>query len=141
MNIKELKQKRFGLVKQAREILDLVETEKRDWTAEEEHKYENIDKEVDELTAQIEKAEKDAERLARLLRPLKAKVNLIPFNEFEGSAYSSPEDYIIEKFQEILLKHHYTVVIRQSKGRDISAACGQLSGSWNGRLENETSEH
>lgn len=84
------------------------------------------------LIKDVNDSEKDAERLSRLLRPLKAKINLIPFNEFEGSDYSKPDDQTVDRFQEILLKHHYTVVIRQSKGRDISAACGQLSGSYNG---------
>ena len=84
------------------------------------------------LIKDVNDSEKDAERLVRLLRPLKAKINLIPFNEFEGSVYSRPDDRIIDNFQSILLKHHYTVVIRKSKGRDISAACGQLSGSYNG---------
>ena len=84
------------------------------------------------LIKDVNDSEKDAERLSRLLRPLKAKINLIPFNEFEGSGYSRSDDRTVDRFQEILLKHHYTVVIRQSKGRDISAACGQLSGSYNG---------
>jgi 23S rRNA (adenine2503-C2)-methyltransferase len=84
------------------------------------------------LIKDINDSVKDAERLSRLLRPLKAKVNLIPFNEFEGSGYSRSDDRTVDRFQEILLKHHYTVMIRQSKGWDISAACGQLSGSYNG---------
>lgn len=84
------------------------------------------------LIKDVNDSEKNAERMVRLLRPLKAKINLIPFNEFEGSTYSRPDERVIENFQEILLKHHYTVVVRQSKGRDISAACGQLSGSYNG---------
>lgn len=84
------------------------------------------------LIKDVNDSEMDAERLSRLLRPVKAKVNLIPFNEFEGSGYSRSDDRTVHRFQEILLKHHYTVMIRQSKGRDISAACGQLSGSYNG---------
>ncbi len=84
------------------------------------------------LIKDVNDSEKDAERLSRLLRPLKAKINLIPFNEFEGSGYSRSDDRTVDRFLGILLKHHYTVVIRQSKGRDISAACGQLSGSYNG---------
>jgi len=84
------------------------------------------------LIKDVNDSEKDAERLSRLLRPLKAKINLIPINEFEGGEYSRPDEQTIHRFQEILLRHHYTVVIRQSKGRDISAACGQLSGSYNG---------
>jgi 23S rRNA (adenine2503-C2)-methyltransferase len=78
----------------------------------------------------INDTEQDANRLARLLRPIRAKINLIPFNEFEESPYSRPDENVILKFQEILLKKNYTVVIRRSKGQDISAACGQLSGAW-----------
>ncbi len=70
----------------------------------------------------------DAGRLADLLRPVKAKINLIPFNEHPGCDFKRPELHTIEAFQEVLLKRHYTSVIRWSKGADISAACGQLRG-------------
>ena len=69
----------------------------------------------------------DANRLAKLLRPVKAKINLIPFNEHEKSAYKRPEESTIYNFREILHANNYTTVIRRSKGQDISAACGQLS--------------
>jgi len=72
----------------------------------------------------------DAERLVSLLKPIKSKINLIPFNEHEGSEFLRPEDSVINRFQEILIKNHYTAIIRHSKGEDISAACGQLSGNW-----------
>jgi 23S rRNA (adenine2503-C2)-methyltransferase len=68
----------------------------------------------------------DAEKLAALLKPLRAKVNLIPFNEHEKSAFRRPGESVMLEFQDILVKHHYTTMIRNSKGRDISAACGQL---------------
>jgi 23S rRNA (adenine2503-C2)-methyltransferase len=70
----------------------------------------------------------DAKRLVKLLRPIKAKINLIPFNEHEGSDFLRPEESVIHKFQEILHQNNYTAIIRHSKGRDISAACGQLRG-------------
>jgi len=75
----------------------------------------------------VNDSEKDAYRLAKLLRSIKAKINLIPFNEYEGCKFFRPEEPAIQRFQEILLKNNYTVIIRHSKGRDISAACGQLS--------------
>ncbi len=78
----------------------------------------------------VNDTEKNALRLSKLLRPLRAKVNLIPFNEFNGCIFSRPSEEAINQFQEILLQHHYTTVIRHSKGQDISAACGQLSGNW-----------
>ncbi|MBU0545466.1 MAG: 23S rRNA (adenine(2503)-C(2))-methyltransferase RlmN [Proteobacteria bacterium] len=68
----------------------------------------------------------DANRLARLLRPVKSKINLIPFNEHEKSEFKRPEEAVIRAFQDILIKKNYTAVIRRSKGQDISAACGQL---------------
>ncbi len=78
------------------------------------------------LIAGVNDAPQDAERLAKLLRPLRAKINLIPFNPFEGTEFKTPEEGVILAFQEILLNRHYTAIIRHSKGRDICAACGQL---------------
>ncbi len=70
---------------------------------------------------------KDAKRLVKLLRPIRAKINLIPFNAYEGSEFNRPEESVILSFKEILNKNNYTAIIRHSKGQDISAACGQLS--------------
>ncbi|MBW2621237.1 MAG: 23S rRNA (adenine(2503)-C(2))-methyltransferase RlmN [Deltaproteobacteria bacterium] len=69
---------------------------------------------------------KDAKRLVKLLRPIRAKINLIPFNAYEGSEFNRPEESVILSFKEILNKNDYTAIIRHSKGQDISAACGQL---------------
>jgi 23S rRNA (adenine2503-C2)-methyltransferase len=79
------------------------------------------------LIAGVNDTLRDAERLARLLKPLRAKINLIPFNPFEGTAFKRPEEDAILAFQEVLLNHHFTAIIRHSKGDDICAACGQLS--------------
>ncbi len=68
----------------------------------------------------------DALRLTKLLRGIKCKVNLIPFNPFPGSEFERPDDATVRRFQKILLDHHYTAPVRESRGRDISAACGQL---------------
>jgi 23S rRNA (adenine2503-C2)-methyltransferase len=68
----------------------------------------------------------DARRLARLLHPIRCKVNLIPFNPHAGSGFERPSEQAILAFQEVLLRKHFTVIIRHSKGQDISAACGQL---------------
>jgi 23S rRNA (adenine2503-C2)-methyltransferase len=78
------------------------------------------------LLAGVNDSPEDAERLAKLLRPIRAKINLIPFNPFKGSPFDKPEEGTIMAFQEILLERHYTAIIRKSKGADISAACGQL---------------
>lgn len=68
----------------------------------------------------------DASRLSKLLRGIKCKVNLIPFNPFPGSGFRRPDDAVVRRFQKVLLDHHYTAPVRESRGRDISAACGQL---------------
>ena len=68
----------------------------------------------------------DAQRLAKLLTGIKCKVNLIPFNPFPGSGLERPDDATVRGFQKILLDHHYITPVRESRGRDISAACGQL---------------
>jgi 23S rRNA (adenine2503-C2)-methyltransferase len=70
----------------------------------------------------------DAKRLVRLLHGIKAKVNLIPYNEHEGSAFRAPRPESIEAFQTYLLSRDIVAIRRASKGQDISAACGQLTG-------------
>jgi 23S rRNA (adenine2503-C2)-methyltransferase len=67
-----------------------------------------------------------ASRLARLLRGVRAKVNLIPFNDWEGSGWSRPPIARILAFQAVLLDAGVTTTVRWSKGEDIGAACGQL---------------
>jgi 23S rRNA (adenine2503-C2)-methyltransferase len=74
----------------------------------------------------VNDSEEDARMLARLLKGIRCKVNLIPFNPFSGSGYERPEDAVIRRFQHILLDNRYTAPVRESRGRDISAACGQL---------------
>jgi 23S rRNA (adenine2503-C2)-methyltransferase len=79
------------------------------------------------LLKDVNDTDKDAGRLAGLLRPIKSKINLIPFNPHEGCQYQRPSEARILRFQKILIDKNYTVMIRQSKGQDISAACGQLA--------------
>lgn len=73
-------------------------------------------------------SDKDAMKLVSLLRGLRAKVNLIPLNPHPGLRMEAPAPERILQFQDILAKNHFTAIIRKSKGQDISAACGQLSG-------------
>jgi len=68
----------------------------------------------------------DARALARLLRGVRAKVNLIPFNAWEGASFARPPLPRILAFQSILLDAGITTTVRWSKGEDIGAACGQL---------------
>ena len=81
------------------------------------------------LMAGINDSPEDAQRLVRLLKDIRCKLNLIPFNEFPGSPFRTPELEAVSAFQQILLDHHYTAILRASRGRDIFAACGQLSGA------------
>ena len=68
----------------------------------------------------------DARALVRLLRGVKAKINLIPFNDWEGARFRRPPLPRILAFQGILLDAGVTTTVRWSKGEDIGAACGQL---------------
>ncbi|CAG1771782.1 partial Dual-specificity RNA methyltransferase RlmN, partial [uncultured bacterium] len=76
--------------------------------------------------------DEDARRLARLLRAIPCKVNLIPFNEFPGSSFKSPAPERVERFHYIIKNSGYTVIVRLSKGGEIQAACGQLRGAYEG---------
>ncbi len=68
----------------------------------------------------------DAKRLVKLLSGIPAKVNLIPFNPWPGTAYVCSEWDTIENFAEILNNAGYASPVRTPRGRDIMAACGQL---------------
>jgi 23S rRNA (adenine2503-C2)-methyltransferase len=71
----------------------------------------------------------EAARLARRLRGLRCKVNLIPFNEWAGTTFRRPSLPRILAFQRRLLDAGLTATIRWSKGEDVGAACGQLHGA------------
>jgi 23S rRNA (adenine2503-C2)-methyltransferase len=78
------------------------------------------------LFKDVNDSPQQARKLAKLLAPLKAKINLIPFNPYAGSEFQRPTESNIMNFQHILMAKHFTSVIRYSKGQDIMAACGQL---------------
>lgn len=78
------------------------------------------------LMKEINDSKEDALRLVKLLSPIKAKVNLIPFNEHRGSSFKRPSSKEISDFLQILLDKKLTAITRKSKGDDILAACGQL---------------
>lgn len=65
-------------------------------------------------------------KLVKLLNGIKAKVNLIYFNPYPNSPYQRPSKENMVKFQEYLISKGLLCTIRESKGLDISAACGQL---------------
>jgi 23S rRNA (adenine2503-C2)-methyltransferase len=79
------------------------------------------------LLAGVNDRPAQAEQVARLLTGLRCKVNLIPFNDFPGAAFQRPSPETVKRFQAILLEHYLTATIRESRGREIGAACGQLA--------------
>ncbi|MCG5535679.1 23S rRNA (adenine(2503)-C(2))-methyltransferase RlmN [Ectothiorhodospira mobilis] len=69
-----------------------------------------------------------ARALARRLRDVPCKINLIPFNPYPGSPYRRPGEAAIARFRDILVQAGYTTITRRPRGDDIDAACGQLVG-------------
>ncbi|KEZ75843.1 23S rRNA (adenine(2503)-C(2))-methyltransferase RlmN [Salinisphaera hydrothermalis] len=69
-----------------------------------------------------------AKALAKLLGSRPAKVNLIPFNPFDGSGYERPAEADIRAFQDALHSRGLRTTVRRTRGDDIDAACGQLVG-------------
>ena len=78
------------------------------------------------LLDEVNDTQDDARELARLLRGVRAKVNLIPFNDWETSTFRRPPLPRILAFQKVLMNAGVTTTVRWSKGEDIGAACGQL---------------
>lgn len=81
----------------------------------------------------------DAKRLVRLLSDIPCKINLIPFNPHEGADFVPPTRAALDAFHKYLLDRHFTVITRDSRGSDISAACGQLKGKLERRLQEDQS--
>ena len=74
------------------------------------------------LIKDVNDREKDALNLAELLSGVRAKINLIPLNPHQGAPMSPPSMEKIHQFQDVLLRKHFTAIIRKSRGRDILAA-------------------
>ena len=79
-----------------------------------------------------------AKALAALLKPLRCKVNLIPFNPFPGSGYERPHRKDIEHFQTVMIRSGFTTMLRTTRGEDIDAACGQLVGQVQDRTRRQS---
>jgi 23S rRNA (adenine2503-C2)-methyltransferase len=77
----------------------------------------------------------DARELHRLTRNLPCKINIIPFNEHPGSEFKRPGEETIRAFQNELIRLGSHVLRRKTMGRDIFAACGQLTSAFKGRPE------
>ncbi len=75
----------------------------------------------------VNDSDENARDLARLLKDIPCKINLLPYNESPGLPFKSPSENRVYVFQKIVRDLGYSVFIRTSRGEDISAACGQLA--------------
>jgi 23S rRNA (adenine2503-C2)-methyltransferase len=80
----------------------------------------------------------NARELARLLKSVPSKVNLIPFNPFPDSGFARTDMARVRRFQQILLDAGYIATVRKTRGDDIDAACGQLAGQVVNRMKRKT---
>ncbi len=78
------------------------------------------------LIQDVNDSREEAEGVAKIASPLGAKVNIIPYNPIREMEFKTPSNEAIETFRSILEKHKVRVTVRQTAGRDIDAACGQL---------------
>ena len=72
-------------------------------------------------------SDEDALRLAKLVQKVPSKINLIPYNANEGLPFESPSPERVERFRALLEAKHCATFVREGRGADISAACGQLA--------------
>jgi 23S rRNA (adenine2503-C2)-methyltransferase len=79
-----------------------------------------------------------ARALAKLLREVPCKVNLIPFNPFPDSGFARSRPEAVTRFRDILVEEGYVTMIRKTRGDDIDAACGQLAGQVVDRMRKHT---
>jgi len=79
------------------------------------------------LLDEVNNSKKDADNLVKLVKPLLANVNLIPYNEVEGLEFKRPPLYKIKQFYQYLKDSGINVTLREEHGTDIEAACGQLA--------------
>ena len=78
------------------------------------------------MMAGFNDAMEDAARLVKLLRGIKSKVNLIPYNENPDRDIKRPSDARVRAFQTLLVNKGVQCSVRSTRGADVSAACGQL---------------
>ncbi len=76
----------------------------------------------------INDSRQDALALAKLLKNIPSKVNLIPFNPFPNTNYRCSSQEKIDAFRDVLIAKGLTTITRKTRGEDIDAACGQLAG-------------
>jgi 23S rRNA (adenine2503-C2)-methyltransferase len=69
-----------------------------------------------------------ARQLIKLLKDVRSKVNLIPFNPFPSTIYQRSDQATIDRFREMLMNAGINAITRKTRGDGIDAACGQLVG-------------
>ena len=80
------------------------------------------------LLNQINDSVENAHELAKFLKNVPSKINLIPWNPFPGAPYARCSNTRIDRFMKTLMGYGFTVIVRKTRGDDIDAACGQLAG-------------
>ena len=76
----------------------------------------------------VNDSEELAKKLAKLLSKVSCKINLIPFNPFDGSNYKRSNNKNIEVFKKILMNKGFITTLRVTRGDAVDGACGQLVG-------------
>jgi 23S rRNA (adenine2503-C2)-methyltransferase len=79
------------------------------------------------LILDVNDSEQHAEKLARTLRELRVKVNLIPMNPIEASSLKTSTPERVRRFHQTLLRRGVSCSVRKRRGDDVDAACGQLA--------------
>ena len=85
----------------------------------------------------VNDTDQHAQELIKLVKGIPTLMNLIPFNPFAGSGYTTSPRKRIEQFNKILADAGITTVVRRTRGDDIDAACGQLVG----KIEDKSRRH
>ncbi len=80
------------------------------------------------MLADVNDSPQQAAELIQLLKGVRAKVNLIPFNPFPHTLYQRSSQPVIDRFRSILLNAGINAITRKTRGDGIDAACGQLVG-------------
>jgi 23S rRNA (adenine2503-C2)-methyltransferase len=82
-----------------------------------------------------------ARALARLVRRVPCKINLIPFNPFPGTQYRRSGPAVVARFREVLMEADLIATVRKTRGDDIAAACGQLAGQVQDKTRRKERRH
>jgi len=85
----------------------------------------------------VNDTDQHAHELIKLVKGIPTLMNLIPFNPFAGSGYTTSPRKRVERFNKILADAGITTVVRRTRGDDIDAACGQLVG----KIEDKSRRH